>query len=156
MDRKADLHCHSLYSDGSNRPVELVDLAVERGYWGLAITDHDSLEAFDEAAEYAAARSIVLFPGIEISAEFQEKSIHVLGYCFDPKAPALHEMCRKNRARRDERNRLMIERLAALGMPITMDEVKALFPHATTFVRPHIAGAMVRRGYVPDIVSLFL
>lgn len=155
MERRADLHCHSLYSDGTCRPVELVDLAISLGHWGLSITDHDSIEAFDEAADYAAAHSMVLFPGIEISSKFQDESIHVLGYCFDPKAKSLQEVCQRHRAWRDERNRRMIQKLAAAGMSISMEEVKALSPDAFTYGRPHIALALVRRGYVKDVASAF-
>ena len=153
--RKADLHCHSLYSDGSCRPAELVDMAAARGFFGLSITDHDSLEAFDEASDYAAAHSIVLFPGVEISAQFQGESVHVLGYCFDPKNSALQDMCRRHREWRDERNELMIQKLAASGMPLSMEEVKRLSPEATTYGRPHIALALVHHGYVRDAVAAF-
>jgi predicted metal-dependent phosphoesterase TrpH len=155
MERRADLHCHSLYSDGTCRPTELVDLAVGLGHWGLSITDHDSIDAFDEAAPYAAAHSIVLFPGIEISSKFQEESIHVLGYCFDPKAPGLQEICCRHRAWREERNKLMIKKLAAAGMPITMDEVKKLSPDTTTYGRPHLALALLHHGYVSDVATAF-
>ena len=155
MERRADLHCHSLYSDGTCRPVELVDLAISLGHWGLSITDHDTIEAFDEAADYAATHSVVLFPGIEISSKFQDESIHVLGYCFDPRAKSLQEVCRRHREWRDERNRLMIQKLAAAGMSISMDEVKALSPNASTYGRPHIALLLVHRGYVKDVVSAF-
>ena len=153
--RRADLHCHSLYSDGSCRPKELVDMAAAQGFWGLAITDHDSLEAFDEASAYAADRSVVLFPGLEISAQFQGESIHVLGYCFDPKNPVLQQMCLRHREWREERNRLMIQKLAALGMKLSMEEVQSLSPEAVSCGRPHIALALVHHGYVRDVREAF-
>ena len=155
MERRADLHCHSLYSDGSCRPTELVDAAIEKGFCGLSITDHDSLEAFGAAAEYASAHSIILFPGVEITAEFQEESIHLLGYCFDPTASSLRKICRCHRSWRSERNELMIKKLAELGMSISMDEVLALSPLATTYGRPHIALALMHRGYVKDVATAF-
>ena len=155
MERKADLHCHSLYSDGSNRPTELVDLAIGLGHWGISITDHDSIESFDDAADYAAAHSIVFFPGIEITSSFQGESVHVLGYCFDPKAKGVQAVCHKHREWREERNKIMLEKLAKAGMPVSMEEVKALSPGATTYGRPHIALALVRHGYVTDIETAF-
>ena len=130
-------------------------MAADHGFWGLSITDHDSLEAFDEASGHAAARSVVLFPGVEISAQFQGESIHVLGYCFDPKSPILQDMCRRHREWRDERNELMIQKLTALGMPLSMEEVKRLSPEAVACGRPHIAIAMVHHGYVRSIKAAF-
>lgn len=155
MERKADLHCHSLHSDGSCSPKEIVDLAVQMGFCGLSITDHDTLEAFDEAFVYAQQKDVLFLPGVEISAKFRNEPIHVLGYSFDPHCATLSEFCRIHRERREVRNELMLEKLACAGMTVTMDEVKALSPQATTYGRPHIALAMMQRGYVEDVASAF-
>ena len=66
---KADLHCHSLYSDGTCTPRELVDQAKKIDFAGLSVTDHDTLEAFFEAYPYACEKNIILLPGVEISAQ---------------------------------------------------------------------------------------
>jgi predicted metal-dependent phosphoesterase TrpH len=155
MERKADLHCHSLHSDGSLRPTELVDLAIQSGFCGLSITDHDTIEAFDEAYQYALQKDVIFLPGVEISATFQKEPIHVLGYSFDPYSIALVEFCRVHRERREVRNQLMLEKLSSAGMTVAMEEVKKLSPQATTYGRPHIALAMVQRGYVEDVASAF-
>lgn len=155
MERKADLHCHSLHSDGSYRPKELVDLAVATQFCGLSITDHDTIEAFDEANEYASQHHLIFLPGVEISAKFRNEAIHILGYCFDPHAKSLLDFCRMQRERKEARNQAMLKKLALAGMTVTMEEVKGLSPEATTYGRPHIALAMIRRGYVEDVASAF-
>ncbi len=151
----ADLHCHSIYSDGTLTPKELVDLAKKKGFAGLAITDHDTIEGFFDAAGYAAEQNIVLIPGVEISAHHQNESVHVLGYSFDPKSPDLAAFCAIQRERRERRNEMILEKLGKAGMPLSMAEVKALSPHAEAYGRPHIALAMVQHGYVKDIMSAF-
>jgi predicted metal-dependent phosphoesterase TrpH len=155
MDQKADLHCHSLHSDGTCSPTELVDLAIQMNFCGLSITDHDSLEAFDEAYPYSTQKGIVFLPGVEISAKFRNEPIHVLGYSFDPHSKSLFEFCRLHRERREIRNQLMLEKLAHAGMTVAIEEVKSLSPHATTYGRPHIALAMMQHGYVEDVASAF-
>ena len=152
---KADLHCHSLHSDGTYHPTELVDLAVQMNFDGLSITDHDTIEAFDEAYPYATQKGLIFLPGVEISAKFRNEPIHVLGYSFDPHSKSLMEFCRMHRERREVRNQMMLEKLSRAGMPVTIEEVKALSPLATTYGRPHIALSMMKRGYVEDVASAF-
>ena len=78
--RKADLHCHSLYSDGSCRPKELVDMAADHGFWGLSITDHDSTAGLEAVQALAASHpEMRLVPGLEMSAE-GDLECHLLGY----------------------------------------------------------------------------
>ncbi len=155
MDRKADLHCHSFFSDGSLSPTALVDMAVQMNVGGLSITDHDSIESFDEAYSYAIQKQVILLPGVEISAKFRNEQIHILGYCFEPHSASLLEFCQRHRARRESRNQLILEKLSRSGMTVTIEEVKQLSPHAATYGRPHIALAMVKRGYVEDVTSAF-
>jgi predicted metal-dependent phosphoesterase TrpH len=122
---------------------------------GLSITDHDTIDAFEEARAYSEEKGVILLPGVEISAKFRNEPIHVLGYCFDPHSKMLEEFCRLHRERREVRNQLMLEKLSRAGMTVSMEEVKALSPSATTYGRPHIALAMVRRGYVEDVATAF-
>jgi hypothetical protein len=155
MDRKADLHCHSIYSDGSCRPSELVDLAIDHGFVGLSIVDHDTVEAFEEGYAYAASKGLIFLPGVEISAKFEEESIHVLGYSFDPKSRSLQEFCRLHQLRREKRNQQILDNLGRRGMSVTMEQVKARSPEALTYGRPHIALAMMEKGYAKDVASAF-
>jgi predicted metal-dependent phosphoesterase TrpH len=144
-----------MYSDGSYRPKELVDLAFSLGFSGLSITDHDTLIAFSECNAYAVSKGLLLLPGVEISADYEKEPVHVLGYSFSPESPSLHEFCRKHRLRREERNQKMLEKLSKAGMTVTMEEVKALSPEASSYGRPHIALALLKKGYIHDLVSAF-
>ncbi len=156
---RADLHCHTVCSDGSDRPLVLLRLAKEAGLQGLSITDHDTFDAYTpEFLATAEALSIRLLPGIEISSELDQISVHVLGYGCDLYAPELREFLILMQEKRSERNRAILQKLAQKKMPITEEELKA---HAThrTIGRPHIAQLMVRKGYVEtsrDAFSLYL
>ncbi len=148
-----DLHCHSLYSDGTSTPKELVDLAIHSRFTALSITDHDTVFAFDEARSYAHANDIRLIPGVEISSDHCGDSVHVLGYAF--KSGALDEFCSFHRKRRVDRNKIILEKLEKRGMEVCEEEVKRLSPSAITYGRPHIAQVLVEKGYVTDIGAAF-
>ena len=152
---KCDLHCHSYYSDGSCSPQELVDEAVKAGFSGLSITDHDVLQSYPEALPYATQQGILLISGVELSTVCEEESIHVLGYAFLPQDPALLEFCRIYRERRELRNQKILDNLKLHGIDVTMEEVKQLSPHATTYGRPHIALVMMKKGYVKTVFESF-
>lgn len=153
--KKADLHCHSYYSDGSCSPKELVDVAVKAGFSGLSITDHDVLQAYPEALPYATEQGIVLLPGVELSTVCQNDAIHVLGYAFSPMDESLTQFCRVYRERREVRNQGILDNLKKHGVDVSMDEVKTLSPHATTYGRPHIALVMIKKGYVSTVYEAF-
>lgn len=154
---RADLHCHSTCSDGSLSPEELVRLAVEKGLQGLSITDHDTIAAYELALPHAKQLGLELIPGVEFSASHNDISIHILGYSYVSNHPALQELCEKHSARRLNRNGLILEKLKHLGMPIAMEEVLAFsgLPEAVSLGRPHIAQAMVKKGYVDSIEHAF-
>jgi 3',5'-nucleoside bisphosphate phosphatase len=155
MDKKADLHCHSIYSDGSKTPKELIDLAVTNGFFGLSITDHDTLKAYDEAIPYAKEKGLLLLPGIEISAEEEEEEVHILGYGFSPTNKEIVEFCIQGCKMREKRAESVLEKLKELGMTITLDEIAALSPEASSFGRVHIAFVMVQKGFVKDVKEAF-
>jgi len=152
---RGDLHTHSLYSDGTFTPRELVDMALKSDFGALSITDHDTVCAFDEVLSYARSNGIQLIPGVEISSEHFGESVHVLGYAFDRKTTSLDEFCAVHRKRREERNAIILEKLKKQGMEVTMEEVISLSPDAVTFGRPHIARVLVEKSYVGDIVEAF-
>lgn len=142
-----DLHAHTNRSDGTFTPTEVVDLAVERGLTGVAITDHDTLEGLDEAVDAAGDR-IEVVPGIEFSAEYEGASLHVLAYWIDPENEALTTELRRLTDSRFRRGELMVEKLQELGYPIDFDRVRAI-AGGDTIARPHVAQAMVEAGIVP-------
>lgn len=151
---RIDLHTHTLHSDGTFSPTELVDLAVQEGLVAVAVTDHDTTIGLEETLDAGKARGIEIITGCEISTNLDGRSVHVLAHGFEPGAPRLEALLRQVRDARDERNAKMLERLVALGLPLTYEEVAA---HATgpIVARPHFARAMVDRGYVPDPRAAF-
>ena len=151
---KADCHCHTVFSDGTLSPQALLDLANEKQLKGLSITDHDTVDAYPIAIPYAAKLGITLVPGIEISAHYQNTSIHVLGYAFDLSNAALSAFCQKLQIQRIDRNHKILAKLAKINFPITMTEIQERFPEGT-IGRPHIAKLMVEKGYVSTMQKAF-
>jgi len=142
-----DLHAHSTFSDGSLHPAELIQLAVRTGLRAVALTDHDStagLPAFREAAR-AAPDGFTAVPGVELSADVQPGTMHILGYFIDARRPALQRALERIRKSRDERNERMIEILRRRGMDLTMADVRACAGEHVVG-RPHIAAAMLAKG----------
>lgn len=151
---KADCHCHTVFSDGTLSPEALLLLAKEKQLTGLSITDHDTTDAYPIALPLAKQLGITLVPGIEISAHYQNTSIHVLGYAFDLSNLALQRFCQQLQSERTIRNNKILAKLANIDLPITMDEITERFPLGTVG-RPHIAKLMVEKGYVKNMQKAF-
>jgi predicted metal-dependent phosphoesterase TrpH len=154
---KADFHNHSTASDGRLTPTQLVDLAAGRGVRILALTDHDSTEGIAEA-QAAAARhdGFFLLPGTELSTDIEGDEVHILGY-FSAEVLTnadLQAQLARFREGRFERGRLMTEKLAALGMPVSWERVLEIAGDASVG-RPHVAQAMLEAGYVADLNEAF-
>jgi predicted metal-dependent phosphoesterase TrpH len=151
--RRLELHAHTHFSDGALSPEQLVDLAVERGLFALAVTDHDSVEGIAPALAAAGSR-LELVPGIEISSTFEGLDLHILGYFLAADSARLRERLARFRDERRQRARAIVGRLAELGAPVSEDEV---FASAGPGVvgRPHVAQALVRAGHVMTIELAF-
>jgi len=149
-----DLHTHSTASDGKLTPAELMRHAKAVGIEVIALTDHDTLSGLKEASEEAARVGIEFIPGIEISAEYNPGTLHMLGYFVDPSDTELEETLSWLRGGRDERNHIILAKLAELGCPLEWEEVAAL-AGGESMGRPHIATAMVNRGYVATFKDAF-
>src|SRR5215813_11552181 len=155
MPGAVDLHTHTTASDGTYSPTELVEEAARRGLRFLAVTDHDSTEALPEAMAVAEShRPLEILPGIEINCDVEGAEIHILGYFMDWQAPWFQDFCREQRRERRARVHRIVERLAALGMPIDADEVFALVKEGSAG-RPHVAQVMVARGHVKSVREAF-
>ncbi|PVE92251.1 MULTISPECIES: PHP domain-containing protein [unclassified Microbacterium] len=150
----ADLHLHSNHSDGTESPAEVVRQAHAHGVRTLALTDHDRSTGWQEAGEAAAALGVTFIPGMELSAKHEWRSVHVLGYLFDPEDPALlaeTERIRGDRIGRAER----IVRNIGRDYDLHWDDVVAQTTLDATVGRPHIADALVARGIVRDRTEAF-
>jgi predicted metal-dependent phosphoesterase TrpH len=148
-----DLHTHSTASDGSLSPGELVDLAAEKGLAALALTDHDTLDGLPEARAAGKVRDIDVIAGVELSVADGERSVHLLGLFLPERPGPLAEALAYLRERRHNRNRLILDKLRALGVPLEYKAVTALAKGAVG--RPHIAQAMLAMGAVTSFKEAF-
>ena len=150
-----DLHSHTTASDGKLAPRELVALAARHGVTTLAVTDHDSISGIAEARTAAEAHpGLTIVPGLEINCDVDGSEIHVLGYFVDLHAPWFHEFLDQQRAERRARVHRVLEKLATLNVFIDADDVFSLVQEGSPG-RPHIAQAMVHRGYVKSVQEAF-
>ena len=155
MTSGVDLHAHTTASDGTLTPRELVRAAVRRGVRVLAVTDHDSTEGLAEALDEASRHPpLAIVPGLEINCDVPGAEVHVLGYYVDHAAAWFQEFLREQRAERAARVHRIVARLAELGMPLDPAEVFALVKEGSAG-RPHVAQAMVQRGYVKSVREAF-
>lgn len=151
-----DLHAHTTASDGSLTPTELVEKAAEIGLSALAVTDHDTLGGLAEASDAAQKVGLDLILGVELSVEDNGGRFHLLGYLFDPAHAALQEKLRTLRANRADRNERMAAKMAELGLPVTMADVRAeAGEDGEVIARPHFAQALIKKGVVHSVKEAF-
>ncbi len=151
-----DLHAHTTASDGSLSPTELVRHASTLGLTALAVTDHDTLGGLAEAQRAAVEAGLDLVPGVELSVEDDQGRFHLLGYLFDPNNGPLQETLVSIRASRAERNEQMGRKMAELGLPVTMEDVRAeAGEEADVIARPHFAQALIKQGVVTSVKEAF-
>jgi predicted metal-dependent phosphoesterase TrpH len=151
---RADLHVHTTHSDGDYSPAQVVDLARRSGLAALAITDHDTTDAVTEAQLAAASTNLEIIRGVEISAEFRGRELHLLGYFVDPANRALDAALARLRMNRAERFREMIERLRQLRVQVKEESLEQLGDH-TSLGRRHIADLLVKNGQVSTMREAF-
>jgi predicted metal-dependent phosphoesterase TrpH len=150
---RIDLHAHSSCSDGSFSPKQLVQLAGKVGLRAIALTDHDTVAGVAEAVAAGKELGVEVVPGVEISAQYPAGTMHILGYYLDISHPELLKALEELQQARAERNPKIIERLQSLGLEITTAEVLNI--SGGQVGRPHIAKALVERGYVSSIDEAF-
>jgi len=151
----ADLHSHTVFSDGALTPEALTALAARRGVRVLAVTDHDTTAGLARAAARARAAGVTLVTGIEISAHFT-REIHILGHFIDPENPPLLTALSRRAVERQERVREIAARLASAGVPIDVDALLAeVAGQAANIGRPHVARALLAAGHVASLEEAF-
>jgi hypothetical protein len=150
-----DLHAHTTFSDGSLSPTQLVELAARIGLSALAITDHDTVDGLPEALAAGERLGVEIVPGVEINLEHELVSMDMLGYFLNgPPSDELKEELVELRRYRDERNARIVERLAEIGLPLGPNDLLEAAGQGAVG-RPHIALAMVRRGYAASVPEAF-
>jgi 3',5'-nucleoside bisphosphate phosphatase len=154
MPLRADLHSHTLASDGTLDPEALVALAARRDVDVLAVTDHDTLAALPEATAAGDRHGLRVVAGVEISCLEGDREVHVLGLFVDPADPGLQDLLARSRAAREKASERVLERLAAVGAPVSREEVRR-FATGDTLGRPHFARALVAKGHVASMAQAF-
>lgn len=146
-----DLHIHTTASDGTDSPEAVVALAAEKGFSIIAITDHDTMRGVPEAVAAGEKYGVRVIGGVEISAGGQTE-VHVLGYGIRD-AERLEQTLSLMRDKRAERMAAMVEKLRALGVDVTLDEVMALSDGSVG--RSHLARVLIDKGVVRDVREAF-
>ncbi len=141
-----DFHSHTYKSDGNISPAELAASMAARGVRWYSVTDHDTLAAY---AELPVLPQLVR--GVEINTSFAGQDVHILGYKLPSQPSSLDAALARHQQARRERIEEMIARLCAAGLPLTWDDVVSQAPGAHALGRPHLANALVYRGYATSI-----
>ncbi|MBD0291955.1 MAG: PHP domain-containing protein [Jiangellaceae bacterium] len=152
---RIDLHTHSNVSDGTVSPDTLVHRAAAAGLDVVALTDHDTFDGWPIALTAADDTGVVVVPGAEISTRLRGAGVHVLGYLLDPTFEPLRDELTKVRDSRANRLARMTQLLTEAGLPVDVSDVLAAAGPATTIGRPHVADALVAKGYLTDRTEAF-
>lgn len=151
----ADLHCHSRFSDGTLAVDALIALAASRGVELLALTDHDEVSGIGEARKAAAALNMQFVSGVEISAQWQGTSVHVVGLRIDENNADLTTELARIRAQRDIRAQRMGESFAAIGIAGVLEGARAYAPNPNLLSRTHFARHLVDSGVCASVGEVF-
>ena len=153
MEKLIDLHTHSLKSDGSMTPAEVVREAKRAGLAAIALSDHDTVDGIREAVAEGEKIGVEVIPAIEFSVQSKTET-HILGYFIDIENPDLLKTLKEVVDLRIERNYVTCQRLNELGFDITIEEVRALAPN--NFVgRAHFARVLMDKGYTKSVKEGF-
>lgn len=153
MTQFIDLHTHSTCSDGLLTPAALLALAARRGLAAIALTDHDTVAGLDEALAHGPTIGVEVLTGIEISSAFDGVSLHILGYGFNHQHPGLLAFIERLQQARRNRNQGMLERLQALNISITSEELAQI--SGDQIGRPHFARLLTRKGLAKNTQDAF-
>lgn len=148
-----DLHMHTTCSDGVYTPEQLTQMAVDAGLSVMAISDHDTVAAYDGSHRFAAG--VRAIPAIEISSECDGEDVHILGYGIDTADAGLQAYCAQFKERRFNRALEIVDRCRSLGYDINRSGIEATLRQGGTVGRPHIARLLVAKGYFPDVKTVF-
>ncbi len=149
---RPDLHLHTTASDGIFDAWQIARLAQRANVTFFSVTDHDTLAALPQAADAAYERGLAFIPGVEISTEGDEE-VHILGYGVDDQNSELLSRLRQAEQDRMDRILSMGAKLKGMGFSLPMDEIVA--KAGGSLGRPHLARAMMDRGYVESVQEAF-
>lgn len=154
MNLQADLHTHTVHSDGVLTVRQLFEKTKKAGLSGLSITDHDTLSGVKEALTLAHEYKFEFMPGIEITSHVKDKEIHLLSYNIDPNHEELNEKLNSLQKSRDKRAELIVAKLANHDINLDLDKIRNN-ANGAAITRPHIAKAMLDEGYIKNFKQAF-
>ncbi|MDI6839828.1 MAG: PHP domain-containing protein [bacterium] len=149
-----DLHIHTIFSDGTLSPHEVVRLAASKGLSAIAITDHDELSGLPDATEAGNQFGISIISGVELSGRLKDKSVHILGYFVDKENRELINFIQSMKQSRFDRAEKIVEKLNEHGIYITIDDIK-IRSGLGGIGRLHIAETLMDAGVVKDTHEAF-
>lgn len=152
---KADLHTHTIASDGAYSAEELLEKAAEKKLKIISITDHDTIKGYLNGKDKARELNIDLIPGVEISAVWNKREVHILIYCFDENDAEFRKMLLNQKRARISRMERIVKKLQKQGLDVTMDEVRAEAGPGNVG-RPHAASVLIHKGYVASVAEAFI
>ena len=155
MKNFCDLHTHSIFSDGTCTPAELIDEAVALGLSAIALTDHNTVDGLTDFLAAAEGKDILAIPGVEFSTDYNGKELHLLGLFIDPPHfPAIRAVCGDYLRRKEQSNLNLIAALNEAGYKVDYGKLLAQSPNGN-INRAHIAAALAEKGYVNSIKEAF-
>lgn len=157
--KRTDLHVHSTASDGTLSPSELVRHAIANNISTFSLTDHDTITGISEASKEITRQKqlgneIALIPGIELSAEYKNRDIHILGLFLDPTCESLLQELTLVKEERDLRNQKMVTRLQSAGLKISLSELTE-GNKDSSITRAHFAKYLINKGYARNTEDAF-
>ena len=154
MEKLCDLHTHSLYSDGTCTPGQLIEKAREAGLSAVVLSDHNTVAGLPSFLEAARDSGVEAVPGVEFSTEYLGKELHILGLFIQPEAyPQVNALLQQFLQRKDQSNRELVERLAQAGIVLDYDKIKR--QAAGSINRAVIGAEMVELGYCESVKKAF-
>lgn len=152
---RVDLHIHSRYSDGLLSIEEILEKIKKNNVKVFSITDHDSIDGLEEASQKAKEYVFEFIPGLELSCDFKEKEIHLLGYSFDVKNPDLLNLLKSMKNQRLLRAEKILYKLKKENL-IDKTDQKILFKETGVIGRPFFADLLIKKGFVKNRKEAFL
>lgn len=154
MQKICDLHTHSVYSDGTLTPAELIDQAIDSGLSALAMTDHNTVSGLQDFIDSAAGKPIDIVPGVEFTTADNGTELHILGLFVQPaKFDKVKEYINRASILKEESNYKLVNKLREIGYDIRyLDILENSKGHVN---RANIAAELLKKGYIKSITEGF-
>ena len=155
MENYCDLHTHSVFSDGTDTPTRLIELAAEAGLSAVALCDHNTVAGLPDFLEAAKDSAVEAVPGVEISTDYADKELHILALFVQPQHyAAVTALLAEGDRRKEQSNIDLVAALNAAGYALSYEQIKAKTPRGH-INRAHIAAEMLELGYVESVQAAF-